>query len=304
MSDNTVPAQAPAASSLDQSAAPIVPAAHVAVAAPLPVAPVVVPAVVAPAAPVVAPAAAAPVDDSERVNRIVQDRLERDRKARLKDLGVESEDEVKAALTAHRAKLEADKTAEQKALETTNALTAERSKSTQYLAAIKDTADTELARVTPEQRAAVERIAGSDPVAQLNTLRALASTWQQPAPLPQAVVPAAIPIAQPAVAAAPAATAPMTIRMADGSLMQVVPYAPPAAPAPIASAPAPTATQTIPPSAVSTAPATGNGPPAQAAPAQTVTAKYEALKKSHPTAGALFMVANAQAIEREKQLSK
>ena len=303
MSDNTVPAQAPAAPSSDQSVAPITTAAPVAVAAPLPAAPVVVPAVVAPAAAVATPATTAPVDDSERVNRIVHGRLERARKSQLKDLGVESEDELKTALAAHRAKLEADKTAETKIAELTQNLAAEREKSTRGLATIKGTVDAELARVTPEQRAVVERLAGSDPAAQLDTLRALAPTWQQATPVPQAA-PAAIPIVQPAVAAAPAAPVPMTVRMPDGSLMQVMPYAPPAAPAPIASAPAPTATQTIPPSAISTAPATGNGPPAQAAPAQTVTAKYEALKKSHPTAGALFMVANAQAIEREKQLSK
>jgi hypothetical protein len=228
----------------------------------------------------------------------VQERLDRDRKARLKEFGAESDDEVKAAVAAHRARVEADKSAEAKAIEANAKLAAAQTERAELLASVAAIADTELARVTPAQREAVVRIAGDDPKKRLDTLRALAPTWA-PAPppaTPAAAAPAAPPAAAPVPAAAPAAEVPVTlIRLADGRLAQIVDAAPAAPPPPAVP---PTGTQAIPPSNVSTAPPPG-GPPAQAATETTALGKRAALAKSHPTAGAYYAIANAKVLDRE-----
>jgi hypothetical protein len=140
------------------------------------------------ASPASSPAAASAVapttqEQEAAMSRIVQERLDRDRKARLKEFGAESDDEVKAAVAAHRARVEADKSAEAKAIEANAKLAAAQTERAELLASVAAIADTELARVTPAQREAVVRIAGDDPKKRLDTLRALAPTWA-PAPPP------------------------------------------------------------------------------------------------------------------------
>jgi hypothetical protein len=261
-----------------------------------------------------APAAASPASPSAAAPAVepeppqegkeppwLKDRLARAERSALKRLGVENEDDAKTALAAHKAKTEADKSAEAKAIEANTKLAAEQARSAELLAAVSATADTELARVTPAQREAVVRLAGDDPAKRLATLRALAPTWVTAAPAappPAVAQPASPPAAAPA---APAGEVPVTlIRLADGRLAQIVEAAPAAAPPPAAP---PTGTQAIPPSAVSTAPPPG-GPPAQAAPATTVLGKHASVAKTHPTAGAYFAMQNALAMERELSSNK
>lgn len=312
MSDapNAAAPSAPAAPAPAVVTPPVPPAASAAPAAPAAstVAPGVTinvqpaPAAASPASPPAAAPAVEPEPPQEgKEPAWLKDRLERAGRAALKRLGVENEDEVKAALATSRAKAEADKTAEQKAIEANTKLAAEQARSAELLAAVSATADTELARVTPAQREAVVRLAGDDPAKRLATLRALAPTWvtaPPAAPPPAAAQPASPPAAAPA---APAGEVPVTlIRLADGRYAQIVDAAPAAAPPPAAP---PTGTQAIPPSAVSTAPPPG-GPPAQAAPATTVLGKHASVAKTHPTAGAYFAMQNALAMERELSSNK
>lgn len=297
-------APAPATVAPPVSAAPAAPAASAAV----PVAPGVTinvqpaPAAASPASPSAAAPAVEPEPPQEgKEPPWLKDRLARAERSALKRLGVENEDDAKTALAAHKAKTEADKSAEAKAIEANTKLAAEQARSAELLAAVSATADTELARVTPAQREAVVRLAGDDPAKRLATLRALAPTWVTAAPAappPAVAQPASPPAAAPA---APAGEVPVTlIRLADGRLAQIVEAAPAAAPPPAAP---PTGTQAIPPSAVSTAPPPG-GPPAQAAPATTVLGKHASVAKTHPTAGAYFAMQNALAMERELSSNK
>ena len=160
MSDPVNVTPAPATVTLDtQSGAPVAPPAA------------------APAAPPPPAAAAAAASDGEP--NWLPARLERERKAVLKALGVENVDDAKAALAELDAALKATK-AENEAL------------STALAAHVKGA----LEPLTDAQRAAVLALAPDDPAAQLRALEALRPTWASPASAP------------PAVAAPPTATPP------------------------------------------------------------------------------------------------
>lgn len=199
----------------------------------------------------------------EEVNRIVQERVERERKTRLKELGFETEDEAKAASAAHRAKIEADKTLEQKRVEAEQRATAEAKKAETAMTALRGYADVELAKAPENIRATVRKHAGDDPAKQLELLRDLMPLAPQPA------APAAPPIA--AAPAAPPAPAPAAV--------------PPAAPQAPAAPAAPAAV--LPPPA-NTLPANASPPPAAATP-KTHAEVYEALKKSDPFKAAAYL---------------
>lgn len=319
MSDAQAPAQSPAAPATATPSAPQPQAASAAptnatppAAAPQAQAPVVVnvqaPAV--PAAPAVSPPAnASPaVDEPPQEGKEpgwLKDRLARTERAVLKRFGVENEDEVKAAIAAHRAKVEADKTIEQKRVEAEQALAAERSRSTSLLSVLQSQADAEMAKITPAQQTAVIALAGDDPAKRLSTIIALRPTWAAPvAPAAPsvAVPPAAAPAAAPAQDAAPMV---QVIRLPDGRLAQVIDASAPspaATPTATPAAAAPVVTQATPPTNVSTAPPPG-GPPAQAATETTVLGKHESLSKMHPTAGAIYARQNAARLERELKKS-
>lgn len=316
MSDVQAPAQSPAApattsTAIPTQAAPAAPTnATPPAAAPQAQAPVVVNVQAPAAAPPAAPAAnaAPPVEEPPQEGKEpgwLKDRLARAEKAALKRLGVDSEDEAKAALAAHKAKQEEAKSIELKRVEAEQALAAERSRATSLLSVVQSQADAEMAKITPAQQAAVIALAGDDPAKRLSTIIALRPTWAAPvAPAAPSVAapPAAAPAAAPAQDAAPMV---QVIRLPDGRLAQIIdasapspavaPTAPPAAAAPVV-------TQATPPTNVSTAPPPG-GPPAQAATETTVLGKHESLSKMHPTAGALYARANAARLERELKKS-
>jgi hypothetical protein len=163
----------------------------------------------APSAPVVAPKA----DDFQREDKEpawLPERLARERTAGIKDalktLGVEDIKDAKAALDAHKASEEAKKTETEKLRAERDALSPKAKRVTELEAIISERATLEVAALTDAQKAAVARIAGDDPGAQLRAIDALKPTW---ATTP--VAPSAAPIPKPATtsptAAAPAPTA-------------------------------------------------------------------------------------------------
>lgn len=196
------PIAAPEAPIVAPAAAPAIPAG---VPAAAPAAPAT-PAAAAPTVPIV-PAPAEP----EKEPHWLPDRLRRSeeaaRKAILKELGVENPKDAKAALDAYKADQEAKKSELQRAQERAAALEAAAAERDQYRSAVEAQAAADLATLTPEQRAAVESLAGDNPLKVSNAIRALRPTWAAPATASVApTAPAApAPMAAPANTAAPAA---------------------------------------------------------------------------------------------------
>lgn len=151
------------------------------------------PAPVAPAA--AAPPAAQPTktsSDSEKPHWL-DARLERERKAVLRDLGVDDVEAAKAALAELAAKREGEKSAAQRAAELDAALKAERESAGAMRDALTAFASGAMSALTEAQRAAVTAVAGDDPAKQVRTIEAMRPTWAasaQAPPLPAAAPPA------------------------------------------------------------------------------------------------------------------
>jgi hypothetical protein len=278
------------------AAAPAAPAATPAVVQLMvqPAAPAAIP---APAAPAVQPPAPDPDKEPEKEPGWLKARLDRaaaaERKALLKSYGVESEDEIKQAVDARRAAVEAEKTAQTQAAERAALLETQGKRVAVLEADLRAEVEAKMATVPQNIRDAVMDLAGDNVSAQLKALRRLAPLAASP-PAPALAAPSAAP---PVVAssAAPAAPAEVlsVVQLPDGRYAQVLPYAaPPAAPA----AP-PTGTQAIPPTPISTAPAPG-GPSPVGAPPVNAWEMYQTLR-SQPAAAAEFLHKNAAAIERD-----
>jgi hypothetical protein len=157
----------------------------------------------APAAPVtpaaVPPAAApsAPAGDPTAEPSWLKERLTREREKGARDAlssaGFASEADAKAAATAAKAAADANKSAETRAAELAANVTTEKARADGLLAIAADHAARVLGALTPDQQAAVKRIAGDDPAQQLKTVDALAPTWAA-API---AAPVAAPVAKP-----------------------------------------------------------------------------------------------------------
>ena len=178
--------------------------------------PVAAPAAVVqpPAAPVAAPAPAAaatqePTPPAQDPNWI-KPRLERERsvgeRKLLERLGFANEADAKAAAAAAKAAAEANKSAEQKALEASQAAAAEKARADAQHAVLSEHAARQMVGLTPEQQTAVKAVAGDDPVKQLQTIGALQPTWSLAAASAAAAATAAAQAA--ASAARPTTTAP------------------------------------------------------------------------------------------------
>lgn len=132
-----------------------------------------------PPAPVAAPAPAAPAaekGESEKPHWL-DGRLERERKALLKELGLDDVETGKKAIAELNAKREAEKTAAEKAAELDAKLKASDAEKAAMAEALGLTAKARLATLTEAQKAAVTALAGDDPVKQLKTIEALTPTW-------------------------------------------------------------------------------------------------------------------------------
>lgn len=182
--------------------------------------PAVVPVVAAPVAPVVPPAAApTPAPPSAVTDPAdptwLKPRLERERLAGLRAAGFASEAEAKAAGDALKAKADADKTADQRAREATEALAAEKARVASLSGTMTEYAARMMVGLTPEQTAAVQSIAGDDPQKQVAAITALAPTWAKAQSDAAAAAAAAAP--------PPAAPLPSTTAPAAGAPGGVVP---------------------------------------------------------------------------------
>jgi hypothetical protein len=139
-------------------------------------------AVITPGAP-----AATPAPEEPEKHTWLPARLERERKAILKELGVETLDDGKKAVSALRAQEEAAKTTAQKAAELEASLKTANAEKAAYAEAIGAYAKTQMSALSESQRNAVTALAGEDAARQLKTIEALRPTWasaaQTPAPV-------------------------------------------------------------------------------------------------------------------------
>ncbi len=139
----------------------------------------------APSTPVAAaPAAPAPGKSQEDVNRIVQERLDRERSNWLKALGYDgTEEDAKKAFAEHKAKLDAEKSEAQKTAELIADLKRKEQRLTSLESSVSVMAKNELAGLTEVQRRAVEALApDNDPAMVLGAIEALKPTWVVPEP--------------------------------------------------------------------------------------------------------------------------
>lgn len=189
--------------------------------------------------------------------RLDEERAKAEKRARedlLKQIGFSSVDEASAAAKAARDAAEAQKSELQRLMDAARAAQEAADAHKKRLDAlepvVKARAESEYSRLSDEQRAAVDRLAGEDAAQRLRVIETLSPTW-----------------------ARAAATAPVT--------------APTAAPAP-APAPAPGILPPLPPPASTSA--AGGAPPSVGAPVPTNhKAQYESLRANNPAAAALYL---------------
>lgn len=131
-------------------------------------------------------------------------RLDRERKKLLRDLGVENEDEVKKAIARAKELEDANKSEMEKLREQNEKLRKELEVSKDYKEAVAVSAQKELSKLSEQQKAYVESVAGEDPAKVIKTIESLkASGLLKVEPVTPPVVQA--PPAPPRV---PATTAP------------------------------------------------------------------------------------------------
>ena len=127
----------------------------------------------------------------------------------LKEFGVGSIDDAKAAIAKARELEEAKKSEIEKFSERVKALEPEAKRAAELTARLAKYADAELAKLTEAQRDAVLAIAGEDKARALETIEALRPTWSAPVAAPSTALPA--PAKTTASGAAPAATTTPTV---------------------------------------------------------------------------------------------
>lgn len=121
----------------------------------------------------------------------VSKRLEREYAKILRDLGVQSLDDAKAAVASAKAAEDAQKSAAQRLAELEVQLKNSNAESKNMADALGAYAKSQLDALTEPQRNAVLTVAGDNPSQQLKTIEALKATWAAPAaPAVSAVVPA------------------------------------------------------------------------------------------------------------------
>ena len=132
-------------------------------------------------------------------------RLERERRKILSDLGVENVDDVKKALAEYKAAQDAKKAESELWAEKLAAYEKQVAQLSALQSVVSERARYELEQLTDEQRAAVRALSGDDEAAALRAITALRPTWQrgeqvaQPSTVPE-------PLSTSAKASAPADT--------------------------------------------------------------------------------------------------
>lgn len=145
---------------------------------------------IAPAAPAAAPEAK-PKAEAEVKPKVEADpnaephwlsaRLERERAATLKKAGFETLEEAQASATALKTQREAEKTTAEKAADALVRASKAESGEKALKEAVGEFAKGQMSTLSPEQKAAVELIAGENAALQLKAIAALAPTWAKPA---------------------------------------------------------------------------------------------------------------------------
>lgn len=164
----------------------------------------------APAVPTPAPQA-----DDKQEPHWLPDRLRRnaeaERKALLKELGIEDPKDAKKALAEYKAQKEAEKSELQRALEKASALEKAAGERDVYRAKVESWAKAEFEGLSEQQKTAIERIAGDDPLKRAEAIELLRPTWaaaatpSAPVVVSPAAPPAAPPVPAPVTNAPPAA---------------------------------------------------------------------------------------------------
>lgn len=106
-------------------------------------------------------------------------RLEQNRRALLKDLGIDNLDEAKELLSQAKAKKEAEKSDAQKRGELELTLKQSNERIAEMHSALSVMAQSQMSTLSDAQRSAVVDIAGDDPAKQIKTIEKLRPTWAQ-----------------------------------------------------------------------------------------------------------------------------
>lgn len=109
------------------------------------------------------------------------DRLDRERKAILRSLGVENVEDAKTALAELKTRRDKDKTEHELVVSERDDLKTKVARLTKIEEVIKGRAELELKALTPEQRQAVTDVAGEDPSEQLRIIDKFKPTWAEAA---------------------------------------------------------------------------------------------------------------------------
>lgn len=175
-----------------------------------PAAPIAPPVQAAPPAPPPAPAARPAGLDADAVEKRITAAAEAaSKKAQadlLASLGYKDADEAAAIAKRHREAEEAQKSETQRFVEAKAKLESEAALNKSYRDRLSTMISSQLDALTPEQKAAVSRLAGDDPLRLADALDVLRPTWASATTPAAPIVPAA-PQAAPVLPAAPASAA-------------------------------------------------------------------------------------------------
>lgn len=110
------------------------------------------------------------------------ERLDRERRAMLRELGIENVADAKTALADLKKRRDEEKTAGERAAEALQRAGIAEQNTNALKAAVGEFAARQMIGLTPEQKSAVTSIAGDDPALQLKAIAALMPTWATPPP--------------------------------------------------------------------------------------------------------------------------
>jgi hypothetical protein len=169
--------------------------------------------VVPPATPIApqAPATTKSVDGDavqKRIEAAAEQAAAKARSELLSSLGAKDLDEARAALKRHQDAEEAQKSEVQRLVEAKTRLEAEAKTGLAYRDRLAAMVASQFAELSPEQKTAVEKLAGNDPLRVADALDVLRPTWAQPAAPPAAAAQGQQPATPVAPPQAPANAAP------------------------------------------------------------------------------------------------
>jgi hypothetical protein len=161
-----------------------------------------------PIVPATPPAIAKTAPEADAVEKRISAAVAKAHGDLLQSLGAKDLDELKTAHAKFREAEEAQKSELQKQIERATKLEAEAKAGATYRERLGQMVNAQVASLTPEQKAAVERLAGNDPLKIADALEVLRPTWAAaPAPSGQTPAPPPPPPA-PATTALPAGAPP------------------------------------------------------------------------------------------------